>query len=428
MPPVRTLVLLAALAAPMPLAPVAAQSPSAIAATTAGSGSGIRVIVSRRAAHVVFPVDAALARGWSQPRWERFTWGFAVDGLLGPEVPMIGVYGWTSDSAREFRSLAEIVALANDRSCRGEHPSCHARGVHARVQRGRVVLVIDDPARVRELFGLRPPKIRAWWMRPGLEWDLGRDSVRVEYVAPRLPPPDSAMRAQARREAWRHAAGISSTSRYLQTGAPRVDSTAFVVAGDSLWLVVRETACMYHTCHDPDRELHADAWTSGDTAVARVRPLSMPREDPAVRRVAGTWRRVRAAHPRAMVYAGRPGRTTVEVRGLRGDSDTLPARQPPLGTLRLQLIVTPPVRSLRILPRPDSVLAGDSLAFSVEAESVDGTPIDGLPMHALVPMGSHLQEYDTPRPNIRFAVPGDVVLTTRLGSAVDTLRVRVVPR
>ena len=163
-----------------------------------------RVLVSRREVRVVFPPETDGVWGWpsSSPlhRSVTYRWSISTAGIMGARD--LGLYVLSAPGqARDFPSLDALVAAGRVQLCaiEGIGGPCTNSGVTATVDSGRVVLVLRDSAQIADLFGLRQPWVRPIRGAPRQPFTLSMDTVRVEYVAPQIPEPSAALRAEVER-------------------------------------------------------------------------------------------------------------------------------------------------------------------------------------------------------------------------------------
>ncbi|HKG95640.1 MAG TPA: hypothetical protein VKA84_27265 [Gemmatimonadaceae bacterium] len=391
-----------------------------------------RVLASAREVRIIFPRDTARAWGWSErddPSVSAgYVWHVVVDGLDGPESISLQAGRGYGGGARDFPSLDSLVAAGWTLHCAagaGMSGDCARDVVAARVEAGRVVLTMRDSATIRRLFGMRPPFVRLWHARPDAESRGDVDSVRVEYVAPQLPAPDAAMRAEAAPRRRRYEARVNEITRHISAGradlAGGVVSELWLAVGDTALLYVSEAHCSFDACGvHPSASVLDSGWSVTDSTVVALRN---PPEPPRLGR-SGTGSSAPA--PVAAAVALRPGRTELRVRGLHSPADTMPSRTPVPRELRRRVVVTPPVGRVRIAPLPDSVYVGDTVDVRVRVTDRAGRPIEGAPAGLLVTGGS-MNRFWTAAGPVRFVptAPGRLRLIASFASFADTLTLDV---
>ncbi len=182
----------------------------------------------------------------------------------------------------------------------------------------------------------------------------------------------------------------------------------WVALGDSIRLDVRETLCHHDHCAGL-------GWPAGDSgwSVKNSRIVSLSRTCSPVC---------------VMAHGRRIGQTIVTVRGLHGRSDTIPSWSPPPRTVERRIRVGRPVRQIRILPRPDTVLVGRPQAFSARAFDRAGRVIPKVPIEILVETDSVYKRgmlATQPSP-VEFEQPGRRAVIATFRGLSDTLMVTVI--
>lgn len=403
---------------PVPVAPPpgrrAAADPLGIRAT--------RVFASRRELRVIFPRDTARAWGWSELEDREYrpsySWGIGIPGMGGPRTLSLHVARRHGEGARRFRSLEELVAAAPPALCVPlMFQACTPDIVAASVQDGAVVLTLHDSASVARLVGLRPEWATVWHGRPDAPSDFRFDSVRVEYVDPQVPLPDSALRMEAAAARRRYEASVNTISRYL-SGPGRSGDQLWLAVGDSVTLRVDETKCHSDVCGGVYEPLSASGWRVGDSTIVRLR--AVPDTDRALR-----WF---GRSPAVSVIARRTGRTRLRVLGLTGPSDTLPSSRPVPRELEVTVIVTPPVARVELAPRVQVAKVGQQVQFQTRAFSAGGRVIAGAPVQVRVEGGSYTRVMSAPHLYpVEFDSSGRYTITASFGGLSDTLLVDVAP-
>lgn len=290
------------------------------------------VIVSRREVRVAFSRDTAHAWGWPARRDPRsdpsYIWSISIDGMDGPRSLSVRA-DRERDQPRIFASLAELIAAARAEFCLpGMMQRCESSRTRATVDNGRVVLIFRDSAEIARLFGMRPATVEVWNGSPGNGGRFSRDSARVEYIVPQIPLPDSATRDDAARSRRRYEASVSMIWRYIAGGS---NSGPLVLeVGDSAAVYVAEQRCHYDVCTSGSTPLD-EGWSIVDSSIARLRLVrSDSNEGHTLFIFGGTPRYVKAL---------RPGRTTLQVRGIRSALDSAPSSKPPERDLDREIIV-----------------------------------------------------------------------------------------
>jgi hypothetical protein len=325
----------------------------------------------------------------------------------------------TDERSRTFPSLQSLVAEARARLCRpGMIADCIDSIVRASTEGQRVVLTLRDSTTIVRLFGLRPPTATVYRGRPEDGNDTRSATVRIEYVAPQIPVPDSAFRADAARRLRRYEASVNWIKRWITIGNRSVGSTAILEVGDSATLGVGEMHCRHDACSSSPFAAPDSGWAVDDTSIVRLRP---PRAS------TGAAEDILHRTPRPAVVGLRPGRSTVQVRGLHAASDTMPSREPVASALQRELIVTSAIGRVEVLPHIDTVRVGERVEFRARVTDRAGQTIDGLPVEWRLQNSAYSQigEEQTPR-SITFDTRGTQTIVARVGSRSDSLVVIVV--
>jgi alpha-tubulin suppressor-like RCC1 family protein len=381
-----------------------------------GVPAATRVLASRREVRVLFPRDTMRVWGWADlgnPSEDRtYRWQIGIGTPSGPRVLILRVEP-TDSTARDFTSLSTLVAAGHASLCgAGMIMTCDQTKVSATVENGGVVLSLRDRARIAELFEMRPASVAAYHRVPYDESPWSFDTVRVEYIAPEIPEPDATLRAAAAEKRRRYEISIHQTSRHI-TGGPPYTGLLWLAVGDSMRVGIAETQCTYDVCSRGLAVVTGSGWVVGDSSIAALHGVS---QGAALR------------PPEAFVVARRPGRTTLRIDGLTGPSDTMPSRTHPERSITRDVLVTVPVDRVRILPRPDSVVVGSAVQFSLQALDRAGQVIEGAPVIGRFDTGRHTQGFEGPGPfRAQFDVPGRRTLVASLGTRADTVAVMVVP-
>lgn len=361
--------------------------------------AGTEVRVSRLEATVTFPVDRADWWGWSPARPGRgaYFWQLSIHDKGAPRAITLRI---EPEQLRIFRTLRALVSGNQALIC-WPYPYCDRQTrVRTGVSDGRLVLTIRDSTAIAELFGLRPEVATAYRSGPDVPGEV-RAPVRVTYVDPQLPLPDSAIRAAAAERRSRHFAQINRASRAIVVERPHAH--LWLVVGDSASAHVRQSRCTEGNCLISGPVFPRARWSVADSSIARVRP---------------------AGERSVQLLALRPGRTVLRVAGLSSPGDTLPGFNPYPGELEREVVVTGPVAAVRICPRwpvspgrfPLHVEVTDS------ANNVFRDPPIGIGFGAGY---TKLEPSDTA--GLQLQGSGAVNLTAEFGGKADTLRLRVIP-
>jgi hypothetical protein len=374
-----------------------------------------RLVVSRREVRAMFPAETARTWGWTPPpKYEYspgYEWGVSLDAARG--LATLSVTTPRSDSLREFSSVSDVIARGQARVCPGPGLPCANAGSAVVENRG-VILSVRDTALIARLFALRPAWFRAYRRRPDGSDEIPSDSIRVEYVDPQIPAPDSLVRAQARQERRAYEASINWIARGIRrTDAPSWTQETWFAVGDSAQLTVRDNRCSHDVCYGESAVLDS-GWTVLDTTIARVLPQS-PRPPRANQLIVERSASV-------TVVGVRPGRTRLRVVGLHGSYDATPLRQPPPRSLEQDIVVTVPVDRVRLSPRPETVRVGDTLKVTVRVFGRDGREISGAPV--VITLREPGVDMTGSAPFAQpFTKPGKKTLIARFGRYEDTLTV-----
>lgn len=357
-----------------------------IAATPAWAGAqedvpaavaGTDVRVSRHEATVVFPLETQPARGETASSF----WRVYIDDEGPP---------------RSIGFVMEPSGRQEARVCFPAPPRCDGTRVRSNVQRGWIALTVRDSAGVAELFGLRPEVVTASVWRPGMR-EAARTPVRVTYVDPQLPPPDSAARAAAAEQRRLHIARAHSGARLILSERP-----LWLLVGDSVAAQVRESRCRYDTCMVTIPAIPDAQWSVADSSIARVHLAP-----------SGSF---------VQVFALRPGRTLLRVTGMPVTDDTLYSLAQ---EAEREVVVTHPVTAVRICPRANHYI---NTPFPLHVEVVDsaGNIFLDPPIKVRMNGGWELTPSDTAE--IRFSGgTGANTFTAEFGGHADTVRIRVGP-
>jgi alpha-tubulin suppressor-like RCC1 family protein len=383
------------------------------------------VRVSRTEVRLTFPTDTTRGFGWSDrtdPDYRAaYSWAAVIEGMDGTRSLRLDVVrAYTDSSAREFPALAALVAAGEPMLCSTGMMlgDCQRKSVRAWAEGDRVEISLRDRAAITRLFGMRPAFVRLWHVRPDETVEYTSDSVRVAYVAPRIPAPDSATRADAARSRRKFESSIHWISRYIDGGSDPWRPLWLVVA-DSLPLRIAEQRCTYDVCSIGPEPVADSGWTIGDTSVAELR---LPVPDTS----SGSVELRYGAPTRRYVKARRPGRTTIRVVGLRGASDTAASQKPPEREITREVVVTRAVRRLHIESSTDTVVARTPVEVLVRAFDEKGAEIPGIPLGLTVIGDAGYQATSSEAMTVSFMKAGPGRIAVSLRGMVDTLRFTVV--
>ena len=395
---------------------------------TRGAGpERVRIIVSATLAEVSFPCDSTAPWGRSRPRDIAPLRGYNWMVVVNPVVAGSGIFGldaWEpdpeSDRVPTLESLVRRGATGTFLSGMAQTPGVPIPRL-AQVRDGRIVLTLRDSAMIHDLFGMRPAFARAFWSDPrvgAMQRQRGAlrtadDSVRIEYVAPELPMPDSAVRERARwnaeserrRVEW-EMRGIRVRDEYLG------ERSIWLEAGDTISVRFYREICHHDACGSELNPVHGP-WSVADGAVATME----------VRQDTGTVGRYRIPGVRRTILRGiAPGTTTLAVRV---GEDSVVKR----------VVVAPALRSFELDASDTIVTRVDSLSVGLRINDTGRV----LPPHATIRLSLrslHTSEYGSRaeydslsgRVRLTFVRSGEHLLTSALGRHADSLRVLVIPR
>jgi hypothetical protein len=321
-------------------------------------------------------------------------------------------------TARTFSSLRRLVASEEPGLCTGGMVmQCSASGVTASVDGNRVVLALRDPKAITRLFGLRPDSVGVTRLGAADNW-RGPVRVKVQYVSPQIPVPDSAFRAEAARAKRRYLASINSISRNI-SGGPSGSDAMWIGVGDSMPIGVSELRCTHDVCSGSSSGVQASGeWTVDDSALVRLRrPAADARAD----------RGIFSSQAPAMYLVGvARGRTMVRVRLPASGVDTMAFREPPPRVLERGVVVTNPAARVEISAQSDTVEVGEALELRVRVFDRDGQAIDGAPVQVRYEDGgSAYLTTATGTLRLELKVPGSRSIVASFGKLADTVRVTV---
>jgi hypothetical protein len=389
-----------------------------------GGHAPVRVLVSRREVRVVFPPDTAHRWGWTAKKANSYAptyqWGIDIDGIDGPRSFGFGADRFNDSSARSFTSLRQLIATDKPGLCSGGMVTyCDKSRATAFVENRSVVIVLRDSAVIRRLFGLRPTHVTSWQRIPTDTASLPReDSVRVEYVAPQIPEPDSAFKAEAVRAHRRYYTSVHRSYRELKRSSGDRAGPIWLNVGDSTSLSVFVIKCASDFCSERNEDTYVAGLTVDDTSIAELRT---PAASEGQRRLRIT--------PQIQLLARRPGTTTVRLRGLPIDADEEEGGRKSQRELARAVFVAPAIARVELSPRRDTVRVHESVEFHLRAIDITGEVIEHLPASLTVdnePASGELHTATDPL-RVMFRTAGTRILIGRLGSHADTLRITVVP-
>jgi hypothetical protein len=341
------LVMLSALGAPCLASSVPAQG------AARADASNAFVLVSRDEIRVYFAPETGNAWGRLAVSGDggppRFVWMALLEGMHGPRVLSLRYRG---DSGSIVPSLDSVVRGGRVELCSREmmQHDCVRADASAKLEDGRIVLSYRDSAEIRQLFGLRPTSIPLLRIVPSEMRgdDAGFYSSPVRYVDPPIVV-DSVERAAIARERRRREARINRYYRGIDGG--NGDRILRLSVGDSAALFIQDYHCFADMCgehHYPDEEPRSwGRWSLSDSSVVRLRRFTASEAD-------GTG--YRDARERAiMLFAVRPGRTTLRATGVRTPADTMPSATRLDSIVEREVVVAPAVGRVLISPRPTRV-------------------------------------------------------------------------
>jgi hypothetical protein len=369
------------------------------------------VEVSVRQVRFAFPSDSSGRWGWPDrtPIGTRYEWSALVGGMDGPMLISLLVYPEES-TINDYSSLKELVAAGQAKLCIIRYmtsPCNESPLVHSTVEGSRVVLTLADSILIRELFGTRPDRVRVL-RQLGESETHETELVSVRYVAPALPEPDSALLAEAQHRRRRYEASITTIGRRITSGGEGlVLDDLWIAVGDSLRLDVKETRCRVDYCGGLAGQVSDSGWSVKNSRIVSLRRTCGP----------GC----------AMVYGHRVGKTTISAVGLHAGSDTLPS-SPPARRVDRGIRVGKPVATIRVMPRPDTVLLGQSYTFGAQAFDRSGKVVPDVPIEILVDIDSSFKRgmLATRPASIEFQMAGRRSVIATFRGLADTLVVTVV--
>jgi len=379
-----------------------------------------RVTVSRREIRVLFPAETTHRWGWpgrsAGANSASYAWIVSVDGIDGPRSLMLDLWQ-TDDRARSFSSLKDVVAAGRAQLCSpGMVQQCHDIGMRADVQGARVVLTLRDSAVIAQLFSMRPATVNVYRGRPSASDRPGM--VRAEYVAPQIPMPDSAFRADVARRRRQYQASVNTIRRSIGAGSEFRDSTILLETGDSTVLTLNEMHCSFDACGGFSIGVPDSSWALDDTTIAAIRrPGPVSTGGMLVYSSVGPY-----------LVGRRPGTTTIRVRDIHSAADTMPSRDPVPSSLQRVLRVLPRLARIEILPRPDTVQAGATVEFRTRVIDRAGQEVTGLLTEWRTQTKPYAQIGLQASRSVRFDSTGTAIVAARVGHRIDSLVVVVVPR
>jgi hypothetical protein len=292
---------------------------------------------------------------------------------------------------------------------------CRDVGLRAAVEGRQVALTLRDSATIMQLFGMQPATVNVYRGRP--DGDDRLVNVRVEYVDPRIPVPDSAFRAEAARRHRQYEASVNSVQRWIGAEDEFGESTILIETGDSTVLTLNELHCHFDVCGGSAVSVGDSSWTVNDTTIAVLR-TPRPRSVVGMTVFGSNW---------PYLVGRRAGTTLVRLHGLQLPSDTMPSRNPVSSTLQREVRVLPTLARIEIVPRPASVRRGDRVEFRTRVIDRAGQEVTGVPVSWRINATtySELGVQSLPR-SVVFDSTGSRTIVARVGRRIDSLTVVVV--
>lgn len=239
------------------------------------------------------------------------------------------------------------------------------------------------------------------------------DSVRIDYVSPQLPLPDSVVQSRAQRSAESERRRVERVNRGIRArGVYLGTRPVWLEAGDTIHVHFYRELCRHDACGGELDPPHGP-WSVEDGKVAAVE----------VRQDTGVVGRFRIPGQRRTILRGiQPGSTTLAVRV--GD-DSVVAR----------VVVAPAIRSFFLDPSDTIITSADSLTVGLRMnDTVRALPADAPIRLSLGATNtfepSSRAHYDSVsgRVHLVFGRAGEHLLIATLGQHIDSLRILVVPR
>lgn len=360
------------------------------------------VIISRRA----LTLSAAQASADSISNGRTVMAGYNVALVLSGQNPV----AWFKLEVAEPVSEAAYGSALRPVTCRvmTDTYSCRDSATVV-VANGRLAITIRDSAMLALMFAQRPTAIDLRSVfRPR---NPGRAEVR--YIDPQLLPPSKEALAEYDRALGRD--GWSAWNRQLWSGSPVGPSDpAWAQVGQRLRARVTERQCRpIDSCNERE-DFSATNWTSSDSAVVSLTPLTDPRG------------------VSATIFARHPGTGVITVKGLHGPSDDLP-RSTRITTLACRFVVTNRWARVQITPRPTTVVSGSEVKLEAQLIDENGAVIPGAPVNFLVIYDwVHDKRWSNQRYDLatraNLTAPGRRRFIAYFANFADTLDVDVVPR
>ncbi len=301
-------------------------------------------------------------------------WGIYAPGTPGPYWVSRDVWSANAAGTGDSVTIPTLERLAQlGRPAAGglQTYSGPRKSVGAvRVERGRVTLIVKDSAVIAHMFSLRPVSVNALWRIHHDSADR-RVEVRVTYTDPQIPEPDSALRARQAQAVEDHARSTRWVERTIELAVapdwPR--SPGWLEIGDS----ARVTLKQVWGVHDVGfgGSLRHDNWSIDDTAVAAIRRVP-PAPD------TGFIRTIGLPEPSPYwIVARSPGRTVVRAHDIAPYTGLTPSRMPQ-NNLEREIVVIPPLGSLRGSAARDTVGPDQPARLRVEARDRAGVLVPGV--------------------------------------------------
>ena len=188
-------------------------------------------------------------------------------------------------------------------------------------------------------------------------------------------------------------------------------------SGDSTALSVNEIHCSFDACGGFAIGIPDSIWVLDDTAIAAIRrPGPIRSGGMLVYTSEGPY-----------LVGRKPGTTMLRARDIHSTSDTMPSREPVPSSLQLELRVIPRLARVEIVPRPDTVRAGETVEFRTRAIDRSGQEVTGLFAEWRIKTGPYAQTGVQLARSVRFDSTGTASVVARVGNRTDSLSVVVAP-
>jgi hypothetical protein len=264
------------------------------------------------------------------------------------------------------------------------------------------------------MFGPRQRTLPIFRSTPEYLGNLLYRSVPVHYVDPPIVV-DSAQRVALIAERRRREATINA--HYRTIASRSYDRPLWVVVGDSVELGIQDGRCRSDLCGNYDyldnEPRTWGRWSLSDSSVATLHSSTL----------SDAYTQFPYDPGRAMMLmAVRPGRVKVRATGVHTPADTMPSLTPLDSIVEREVLITRPLATFTISPRPTSMVAGSPMTFTVRAVDRTGGTIEGLPVTL---------KWDTNGASVPAAVtfvqPGRHWVAASLGAYTDSLAIDVRP-